>query len=190
MNMSTSWRHALAVLAMTICAGAAAAADMRVGVVDIDRLMRESPQGKVVQETLQAEFADRQRELLNQQKDLRALEERLNRDRAAMNAQERADIEARARTLQQRYQRQASEFEDDVNVRKNEELSKLQRVIVREVQAYAKDEHYDLLVGSGVLYAGPNADVTGAVLKRLEALAPQPSKAAADSAKPGGNMKK
>ena len=190
MNIRTSTRVALATLAIIVCASAASAAEMRVGVVDLDRLMRESPQGRAVQDTLQAEFAERQRDLLNQQKDLRALEERLNRDKTAMSDQERTDVEGRARTLQQRYQRQASEFEDDVNTRKNEELGKLQRVIVREVQGYGKDEHYDLLVGSGVLYSSPSADVTSFVLKRLEAAAAQQAKPAAEPAKAGTPTKK
>lgn len=161
----------LALILAAALAGAAQAAEMKVGVVTLDRLMQESPQGKAVAEALQAEFGDKQRELVTQQKDLRALEEKLNRDRAVMSEQERTDLEDKARNMQQRYQRRLAEVEDDYNSRRGKELGNLQRVIVREVQAHAKEHGYDLVVGAGVLWASPTADLTGAVLKRLETLA-------------------
>lgn len=154
---------------VAVLATAAAAADSRVAVVDIDRLMRESPQGRAVQEALRAEFGDRQRDLQAQQKSLRDLEERLNRDRSVMSEAERADQESRARAQQQKYSRQLAEVEDDFNNRRGEELGKLQRTVVREVQAQAKEGGYDLVLGAGVLYASPSADITNAVMKRLEA---------------------
>ena len=152
-------------------AGATHAAEMKVGVVTLDRLMQESPQGKAVAEALQSEFGEKQRDLVTQQKDLRALEEKLNRDRAVMSEQERADLEEKARNLQQRYQRRLAEVTDDYDSRRGKELGNLQRVIVREVQAHAKESGFDLVVGAGVLWASPAADLTPAVLKRLEALA-------------------
>ena len=161
----------LALILIASLFGAAHAAEMKVGVVTLDRLMQESPQGKAVAESLQAEFGEKQRDLVTQQKDLRALEEKLNRDRAVMSEQERADLEEKARNMQQRYQRRLSEVEDDYNSRRGKELGNLQRVIVREVQAYAKENGFDLVVGAGVLWASPSADLTAAVLKRLEALA-------------------
>jgi outer membrane protein len=176
----SSLRHALFIAALL--AVPAAAAEMRVGVVNLDRLMQESPQGRAVSDALQAEFGDKQRDLVNQQKELRALEERLNRDRAVMAEQERIDLEDRARALQQRYQRRLSEVEDDYNSRRTKELGALQRVIVREVQAHAKEGGYDMVVGAGVIWASPAADITGAVLKRLESQAAAPKAPAAAKA--------
>ena len=173
----------LALILTALIAGAAHAAEQKIGVVTLDRLMQESPQGKAVAEALQAEFGDKQRELVTQQKDLRALEERLNRDRAVMSEQERADLEEKARNLQQRYTRRLAEVEDDYNSRRGKELGNLQRVIVREVQAYAKEGGYDLVVGAGVLWASPSADLTPGVLKRLEALAATSPKGPTTAAK-------
>lgn len=180
----------LALILLALTSGASFAAETKVGVVTLDRLMQESPQGKAVAEALQAEFGDKQRELVNQQKDLRAMEEKLNRDRAVMSESERADLEEKARNLQQKYQRRLAEVEDDYNSRRGKELGNLQRVIVREVQAYAKDGNFDLVIGAGVIWASPTTDITAAVLKRLEAMsatgakAPgSPPKAPADPAK-------
>jgi len=174
---------AISVTLALLFAAAAGAADSRVGVIDLDRLMRESPQGRAVQESLRAEFGDKQRDLAAQQKTLRELEERLNRDRSVMGEAERTDLETRARSMQQKYTRQLSEVEDDFNNRRGEELGKLQRLVVREVQAHAKEAGFDLVLGAGVLFASPSTDLTVAVLKRLESL-PAVGKPAAEPAKP------
>ena len=180
----------LALVFVASLAAAASAAEMKVGVVTLERLMQESPQGKAVSDALKEEFGSRQRALEAKRKDLQAREEKLNRDRSVMSDQERVDSEEQLRTGQQRFQREASEYEDDVNAARNKLLGNLQRTIVREVQAQAKEGGYDLVVGAGVLWASPSADMTGAVLKRLEALAATgpkaataPPKAPADPAK-------
>ncbi len=63
----------------------------------------------------------------------------------------------------------SNEFQEDVNVRQSEAVSKLQREIVTEVQAFAKQNGYDLVIGDGVLYATANLDVTAQVLASMEA---------------------
>ena len=166
-----------ALILLALSSAAAFAAESKVGVVTLDRLMQESPQGKAVAEALTAEFGPAQRELMNQQKDLRAMEEKLNRDRAVMSESERADLEEKARNLQQKYSRRLAEVEDDYNSRRGKELGNLQRVVVREVQAYAKEGGYDVVIGAGIIWASPTTDMTAAVLKRLEALAATGSKA-------------
>ena len=62
-----------------------------------------------------------------------------------------------------------NEFREDLNLRQNEELGKLQRSLLKEVQDYALQEGYDLVVGDGVLYASTSVNITDNVLRALEA---------------------
>ena len=57
----------------------------------------------------------------------------------------------------------------DLNLRQNEELGLLQRSILKEVQDYAAQEGYDLVVGDGVLFASGTVNITEAVLRAVEA---------------------
>jgi outer membrane protein len=184
--MSKSFSLARAVLAAGLfaAAGAAGAAELKVGVVNFARLLEEAPQVKAANQALQNEFSNQQKELMNQQKELRSMEEKLNRDAAVMAEKERADMERRARDLQRDLSRKFSEFQEDFNVRRNEELGKLQRVIAREVQQFAREEKYDVVLSDGVLYAAPSLDITAQVLKRLE------TAGGANAAKPADGGKK
>jgi outer membrane protein len=55
----------------------------------------------------------------------------------------------------------------DLNVRRNEELSKLQKQIFDVIQTVAKEDDYDLILTDGVVWASEKIDITDDILKRL-----------------------
>ena len=166
-------RTKTALLALvTIAASAlpigAAQAQAKIGVVNVARLLQEAPQAQAASQALENEFANRRRELENQQKDLKAREDKLQKDGAVMAANERAAAEKALRDGQREFARKQNEFLEDLNVRRNEVLGQLQRTILQEVQTYAKGAGLDVVV-SEALYASPSVDVTQQVLSALQA---------------------
>jgi outer membrane protein len=71
--------------------------------------------------------------------------------------------------LQREVARLQTEFREDLNLRQNEELGLLQRSLLKEVQDYAAQEGYDLVVGDGVLFASTAVNITEEVLRAVEA---------------------
>jgi outer membrane protein len=78
-----------------------------------------------------------------------------------------------------------SEWQDDSNTKRNDEMNKLQRSLVGEVRDYAKAQNFDIVIAEGVIYATPTVDITPAVLQALQARAPKP--AASPAAPATGN---
>ena len=76
----------------------AAQAETKIGVVNVTRLLQESPQAQAASQALENEFAARRRELEGQQKDLKAREDKLQKDGAVMAAAERATPRRRCAT--------------------------------------------------------------------------------------------
>jgi outer membrane protein len=146
----------------------AAHAELKIAVVNVPRLLEEAPQAKAAMQALQDEFAPRQRAIVAQQKDLKAKEEKLQRDGAVMAENERRNAEKDLRDGQREMARKQNEYVEDLNLRRNEELGKLQRSLLQEVQAFAKTSSYDLVVGDGVLYANESMDITAQVLGALQ----------------------
>ena len=159
---------ALAGLALAVPLVAQAQAPMKIAVVNIPRLLEEAPQAKAAMQALQEEFAPRMREMQAQQKDLKAKDEKLQRDGAVMAENERRNAEKELREGQRDLQRKQGEYQEDLNLRRNEELGKLQRSLLQEVQAFARTSSYDLVVGDGVLYANESLDITAQVLTALQ----------------------
>jgi outer membrane protein len=86
-----------------------------------------------------------------------------------MGPEERRNAERDMRKNERELQRQQQEFTEDINLRRNESLRKLQGELLREVQTYAAAEGFDLVVSDGVLYASPAIDITEQVLAGLKA---------------------
>ena len=79
------------------------------------------------------------------------------------------NAEKDVRELQREISRLQTEFQEDVNLRRNEELGELQRALLKEVQEYAQGAGFDLVVGDGVLYASSTVNITENVLRAMEA---------------------
>ncbi len=158
----------LLALAATSLPASAAQAQAKIGVVNIARLLQEAPQAQAASAALESEFAARRRDLENQQKDLKAREDKLAKDGAVMAEAERRNAEKTLRDGQRELARKQNEFLEDLNVRRNEALGQLQRSVLQEVQAYAKSAGLDVVVADA-LYASPSVDITGQVLSALQA---------------------
>jgi outer membrane protein len=170
-RLSTTFRTwaGLAVIIAAIAPLGAANAELKIGVVNVQRLLEDAPQAKSAMQALQDEFAPRQREIVAQTKDLKAKEEKLQRDGAVMAENERRNFEKDLRDGQREVQRKQNEYVEDLNLRRNEELGKLQRSLLQEVQTYAKASNYDLVLGDGVLFRNDSIDVTAQILSALQA---------------------
>ncbi len=86
-----------------------------------------------------------------------------------MGETERRNADKQLRDLQREVSRLQTEFQEDLNLRQNEELGNLQRSILVEVQQYAQEQGFDLVVGDGVLYASAAVIITDDVLRAIEA---------------------
>jgi outer membrane protein len=165
------------------------AAEPKIGVVEFQRLILESPQGKAAMESMRSEFAPRERTLQAQGQAVKAKEEKLQKDGATMSEEQRARAEKELRDGARDFERARGELQDDETARRNEELSRLQRTIVEEVRTYGKAQGYDLILEQqAVLYNASASDITPAVLSALQArggaAATKPAAPAATPAKP------
>ena len=86
-----------------------------------------------------------------------------------MAENERRNAEKDLRDGQRELARKQNEYVEDLNLRRNEEIGKLQRSLLQEVQAFARTSSYDLIVGEGVLYVNESMDITAQVLSALQA---------------------
>ncbi len=166
MHKKISWLGAVFGLSM-LTLSAPQAQELKVGVVDIARVLEGSPQAQAAQKTLETEFGPREKELLATRKKLRQKEERMTRDASIMSESERARLERDVLALRRDLKHQEEAMRDDLNLRRNELLANLQRQVIDSIRAYAKEQKLDLLLAEGVLYANEKLDVTDQILDRL-----------------------
>lgn len=160
----------VAVAAAAVASGAASAqGNLKIGVVNIARLVEQSPQFAAAQKKLEDEFGPRQRDLQAMEQKLRGQSETFQRDAPVMGEAERLNLERQIRDGQRELQRAQNELVEDFNLRRNEELGTLQRDVLLKAQEYAREEKYDLLLADqSVIFGSTAVDVTAAVLAVLQ----------------------
>jgi outer membrane protein len=167
--MST-FNRSIPLLGLCLClalVSTQASAEVKMGVVNFQKLLEDAPQTKTAMQALENEFAPRHRELLTMQNDLKARDEKLQKEGAVMSEADRAKAEKTLRDQQREFSRKAGEFQDDASTRRNEEIGKVQRYLVTEIQGYANAQGFDLVLGDGVFFAKGPLDITAQVLALL-----------------------
>jgi outer membrane protein len=157
-----------AVAVIGLFAGVPAHAETKIGVLDFGRLLEESPQGKVLLESLGNEAAAKRRDLQGAATSLQTKRDKLAKDRATMSPDQITRAERELRDGERDLARRQAEAQDQLNDRRNEEMGKLQRDLILEVRAYAKAQNYDVVITEGVIYATQAMDMTPALLQSLQ----------------------
>lgn len=144
------------------------ASDIRIAVVDPNRIIEESPQYAAIREQLLAELKEREAMLLAQQEDIDKLQRRLERDAALMSEAEieRLQNDIRARTRRLRYSRE--ELQEDFALRKNELRTRLVKQVEEVVRQIAREREIDLILTEGVVYFSKRIDVSDEIIARLK----------------------
>lgn len=145
-------------------------ADLKIGFVNIPAVLEKAPQAEKAKKRLEQEFSPRDKQLVAQQKEIQSLDEKMAKDGAIMGEAARSNLEKDILNKKRDAKRAQQEFSEDFNVRRNEELGKLQSKIVEVIRDIAKSQNFDLLLTDGVIYAADQIDVTAQVQQKLAAL--------------------
>lgn len=166
----STWRVLAAVVAMTTLLGmapAVAAIELKVGYVNAVKVIEEAPQGEAALKKLEAEFGPRDKKLVAMQGKIKGLEDELEKNALLLKDADRRAKEHEIVVLKRDLRRATQEFREDYNLRRNEELSALQKVVHKAIVEIAKQENYDLILHEGAIYASKKVDLTDKILKKL-----------------------
>lgn len=144
------------------------AAEPKLGFVNTARLLKEAPQAEQARKKLESEFAPRDKKIVEMQKNLKKLEDRLAKKDVSLNDAEKKKLERQIVSDKRDIKRSREEFTEDLNIRRNEELNKLQKLVYDTIIKLSKEQNYDLILGDSVLYASKRVDITDSVLDKLK----------------------
>ena len=147
-------------------------ADLRIGFVNFRRIMAAAPQREEINERLEREFGVERDALLQAQSELRSMERQLE---TLQHGDSYNDYERQVINKRRDVARRDSDYRDNINVRRNEEMAKLQKMIGDEIINLAKEANYDIILNDiGVFYVSERADLSPQVITRLQRKAEKP----------------
>ena len=156
---------ALVLLGWSAVAGAQ---QLKIGFVNTERVFREAAPAKRAQQVLEREFSARNADLTKLEKEGRDLQAELERENVTMPEATRRDKERRLADISRDFQRKQREVREDLNMRRNEELAKVQERATRIINQIAEQEKFDLILQEAVFASG-RIDITEKVIKALAA---------------------
>ena len=142
------------------------AQEFRVGFVNTDRIFREANTAKVAQTKLEQEFSKREKEIQGIGAQLKSASEKFEREAPTLPESQRVARQRQLVEQDREFQRKQREFQEDLNLRKNEELQQVLERANRVIRQVAETEKYDLIIQEAV-YINPKHDITDKVLSGL-----------------------
>lgn len=154
-------------LALLMATAVTAAAEVKIGIVDILEVMQRSEPGRAGMEKLTAEFKDMQDDLETQKKELELLREELEKQSLVLSQEAKADKELD-------FKRKLRDFQDMFQVYQRKMKAKeqeLRQPIITELyellQVFGKKHGYTMIMdkkGSGLTYIDDSLEVTEEVI--------------------------
>ncbi len=169
-NLKQSRNQCLVIFAMGLAglATSVSAQESKIGFINTDRIFRDANSAKTAQAKLEQEFMKREKELNDQGAQIKAAADKLEKDAPTLSETQRNSRQKQLTDQDRDFQRKRREFQEDLNVRKNEELQIVLERANKVVKQVAETEKYDYVLQEAV-YVNPKHDITEKVLKVLNA---------------------
>ena len=142
--------------------------EFRAGFVNTDRIFREANMAKAAQAKLEAEFAKREKDLVDMRTALKTASDKFEREAPTLSESQRTTRQKQLVDQDRDFQRKSREFQEDLNTRKNEELQQVIDRANKVVKQVAETEQYDVILQEAI-YINPKHDITDKVIKALNA---------------------
>nr|WP_215908013.1 OmpH family outer membrane protein [Pseudoalteromonas tetraodonis] len=142
----------------------------KVGIVDMQEIYKQLPQMAKIEQSLQTEFAERRQELEKLQGDIRFEAEKFKRESTTMSQDQKDALRDKIQGMQKNLAEKGRPLEQEIKARQNQELAKVQTLIIETIQEIAKKGDFDeVKVKDTTIYFNPK-EVTDLSEKVVDAV--------------------
>jgi outer membrane protein len=162
----------------------------KLGVISVRQAIASTAEGKQAGAELQSQFAARQSELENLNKQINDLRQRLEAGQGKLSQDEQARLQRQGEVMARQLERKQTEYQEDVNAAQADVFDRIGRKLVDVLDRYARENGYVAILDSSaqntpILFASTNIDVTQDIVHLYDTAYPVKGGAAASgTAKP------
>jgi outer membrane protein len=160
-------KNTLLILILFFSFISASQAELKVGFVRVDQILKDAPQAEQSNKKLETEFKVRTEKLKKEIEDLNSKEKAYKKESLALSDEEKQKKQKKIQEQRIDIQRTERELREDIDLRRREEITKLQSKVTQVIETLAEKEKYDLILYTGVAFASDKVDMTPLVLKEL-----------------------
>ncbi len=142
-------------------------AEIKIGYVVVEKVLKDAPQTASSNKKLEKEFKSRTDDLQKKVKAIQSQEKDFKKNSLTMSETDRQKAQKKIQNSKIEIQRIERELREDIDIRRREEIGKLQQQINKSIEELAEKEKYDLILYQGVAYASKGIDITNDLIKAL-----------------------
>ena len=142
-------------------------AEIKIGYVVVEKVLKDAPQTASSNKKLEKEFKSRTDDLQKKVKAIQAQEKDFKKNSLTMTDSDKQKAQKKIQNSKIDVQRIERELREDIDIRRREEIGKLQEQINKSIEELAEKEKYDLILYQGVAYASKGIDITNDLIKAL-----------------------
>ena len=198
MNVHLKWKVTIAALALLSLApvpgaraqaAAAAAAPVKIAIINMRNAIIATAEGKQAQAQLQSQFAPRQADLQNTQKQIEDLQRKMSEGARTLSDDEKGKMQREGELLTRRLQRNNDDLNEELNAAQGEVVDGIGRKLLDVLDRYARENGFTIVLdtsaqGSPVVYGSSGSDITQDIVRLYDQAYPVKAGAAAPAAKP------
>jgi outer membrane protein len=197
MNVNLKWKGTIAALAIMCMApvpgaraqAAAAAAPVKIAIINMRNAIVATAEGKQAQAQLQSQFAPRQADLQNTQKQIEDLQRRMSEGARTLSDDEKGKLQREGELLTRRLQRNNDDLNEELNAAQGEVVDGIGRKLLDVLDRYARENGFTIVLdtsaqGSPVVYGSSGSDITQDIVRLYDQAYPVKAGAATPAAKP------
>ena len=153
-----------------LAVGANAAANPKIGYVDMQKAVQSTANGKKARAELEAEFGKKQKDIQKKEADIKKLQEELEKKRLAMTEDALRKKEGELAQEMNAYRQFVGESQANIQKRERELMEPIMKKMERVIDKIAKDGEYTVILerAQGVLWARKDADITDEVISTFD----------------------
>ncbi|KTD24007.1 OmpH family outer membrane protein [Legionella maceachernii] len=143
-------------------------ADVKIGVVDLQKIMQTSNQMKSIQQKLEKDFKPRRDKLVAMEEGLKQDMEKFKRDSSVMSESQKKDLEKKILATQQTFEREGQQYQQELSTAHNEAMEDLYSKIRKAIAKVAETDKYDVVLQKDAApFSSDKLDITDNVIKQI-----------------------
>lgn len=148
------------------CTASYAQDKIKIGFVDIQRVISESQAGKNARDRFQAQVKKAEADISKERQDLDRLKSDLEKKGPLLKEEERRNMEADFQKRSVTLQRRMSDYQQELQLKNNEMMSDILKDLEKIVNEVGKADKFTLILErSQILYSDQGIDITSKVIE-------------------------
>lgn len=147
----------------------AQASELKVGVIDLHKVVSESKEVKEVRQNLETKFKPRQEKLLKMQSAIQENIDKLRRDDAVMTDKQKDELKQKIMQQRSELDKKGASYQEELNTAQNQAMQQFFAKVKKAIEAVANKEKYSLVIQKeSAPYVATSLDITDSVLNALK----------------------